>query len=268
MSGMNVNSIGIRKTLKVDTSILPVKYQANTSDSTPVEVMRFNLNNPDSKLVTIQANAREIGSDSDKASFIFTQRIERNIAGNSLVNERVDNHTFRTDSSLNAYIEPLNPTEIFSSWNPAPDIGVDFFRFNLINNLPQAYDVWTAGFGVLTPPYPSQFISENDFRDFLLGNTSNPNFYFIGGGTNDRIFTSELDGIVQINNTMQDRLSIFIVDITDNNNLYKVGDIVQSGGLVNFFPSDNFASSGPNHALFVKGLNATNLLWTLTVGQV
>lgn len=265
MSGMNVNSIGIRKTLKVDTSILPVKYQANTSDSTPVEVMRFNLNNPDSKLVTIQANAREIGSDSDKASFIFTQRIERNIAGNSLVNERVDNHTFRTDSSLNAYIESLNPSQIFSSWEVALDLGPQHIRAFTVNPLDQTYTVAVAFRSTLDPLYATTFLTETDVFNFLQGNPSPVAGY--GGQNNAGIGSTDVhfDALANGNDL---RSSAFIVDVLTNTIVKKIGDVVTSGGVITFFPSDNFASSGPNHALFVKGLNATNLLWTLTVGQV
>lgn len=265
---MHTSSVGIRKNLKIDTSVLPVKYQANTTDNVPLEVMRFNLDPSSSSLVEVKARAGNIGGGTDRASFVFTQRIRRGNTGVASVDERDDDHTFKTDSDMKVYIEPLNPTELFTLHEPAPDLGINFFRFYLKDYLPQAYDVWTAGFGVLTPPYATQFVSEYEFREFRLGNISLPNYYYIGGGANDRIHVTEDNGYYEIYDTLQDRTSIFIVDITDNHNVYKVGDVVKSGSVINFYPSDNFVSSGPNHALFVKGLNATNLHWTITVGQV
>ena len=105
MSGMNVNSVGIRKTIKIDTSILPVKYEATTIDENPVEVMRFSLDPISARFVTIQARVGNDASGGERGSFLFTQRIRVTSSANARLDERVDNHTFRTSNLIDIYFD-------------------------------------------------------------------------------------------------------------------------------------------------------------------
>lgn len=262
---MNVNSVGIRKNLKIDTSILPVKYQANTTDQNPVEVMRFNLNSSSSSLVEVKARAGNIGGGTDRASFVFTQRIRRGNTGVASVDERDDDHTFRTNSEMQVYIEALNPSEIFSSWENAIDLGPSHLRAFLVDPLPEPYMVVMASKSVFDPNYATTFLTETDIVNYLNSNPSPVHAYGAQYTANTGETSVYYNQLAFGNDA---RVSAFIIDLATETIVKKIGDTVAVGGVATFYPSDNFVSSGPNHALFVKGLNATNLLWTLTVGQV
>lgn len=266
MSGMNANSIGIRRNLKIDTSILPVKYEVTTENSIPLEVARMNLNVNENKLITVQARCRDNIDGSQSASIIFTQRIGRDDLGVPYLDLRVDNHTIKTSDDINAYLEVLQIMQIFSSWQyDTGGLGSDFVRAFTIIPLTDNFDIVLARKSTLDPNYSTTFLTESDILAYLSSQPSPVDAYGSQGvapsGASDFAFNASLLGPNM-------RGSAFLVDSATNTICYKVGDIVTGGSSVDFTESDRFSSTPPNHVLYVKGLDLDVLNWVLTVGKV